>query len=396
MNNDSNQIHDSLYAPNGGHIPKEGGSCSILLKKRYSSVVYCPGEPFEGQRGPGSMYPRCICLEHNGEKNGTLLATMEYYNTQEPPVFPVYESIDDAHSWHYLSCVEDTQLAWGCRFQPHLFELPCDMGTLKEGTILCAGNIIPKDMSLTVLHMYKSGDAGKTWEFVSEIVRGEKNEKYRMGLPVWEPFLLQSPDGRLFCYYSDERYKDHGNYNQLLAHKVSEDGGYTWSEEKIDVAFPDGNLRPGMPIVAYLPNGKFIMVYEMVNQDRIPVYFRISDSMDDWGDADFMGSPVVAVDGSFLTGTPYVTWIDKGGENGTILVTGRGFSHIFANSEMGMGFWEKMESLIPIDNNYNYTGYSQCILPLKGGSRILNLSPCQISNRQALIEAAVADVYVRS
>lgn len=55
-----------------------------------------------------------------------------------------------------------------------------------------------------------------------------------------------------------------------------------------------------------------------------------------------------------------------------------------------------MESLIPIDNNYGYTGYSQCILPLKGGRQILNLSPCQISDKQALIGAAVADVYVRA
>ena len=161
MTIDSKAVHDSLYAPNGGHVPKEGGSCSILLKRRYTSVVFCPGEPFEGQRGPGSMYPRCICLEHNGEKNGTLLATMEYY-TEDTPVFPIYESTDDAHSWHYLSCVEDTQLGQGCRFQPHLFELPCDMGSVKEGTILCAGNIIPKDMSTTTLHMYKSEDAGKT------------------------------------------------------------------------------------------------------------------------------------------------------------------------------------------------------------------------------------------
>ena len=91
-----------------------------------------------------------------------------------------------------------------------------------------------------------------------------------------------------------------------------------------------------------------------------------------------------------------MAWIDKGGENGTILATGRGFSHIFANSEMGMGFWEKMESLIPIDNNYSYTGYSQCLIPLQGGARILNVSPRQISDRQALIEAAVADVYVRA
>ena len=214
-------------------------------------------------------------------------------------------------------------------------------------------------------------------------------------MPVWEPFLLESPDGKLYCYYSDERYKQNGNYNQLLAHKVSTDGGYSWTDEKIDVAFADGNLRPGMPIVSYLPNGKFIMVYEMVNQDRIPVYFRISDDMNDWGDPAYMGDPVSAVDGSFLTGTPYVCWIPKGGPEGTILVTGRGFGNIFANSYGGKGFWEKMTPLVPIDNNYDFTGYSQCILPLHGGSQILNLTPCQISDRQALIESAVADVYER-
>lgn len=390
MNNKS--YHDALYAANGGFIPKEGGSCNILLKKRYSSLVYCPAQD---QRRPGAMYPRCICLEHNGEKNGTLLATMECY-THDTPVFPIYESEDQAHSWHWLSDVKDTRSGMGCRFQPHLFELPCDMGELKEGTILCAGNIIPDDFSSTSLQMYKSSDAGKSWEYVSEIVRGEqRTEERKFGMPVWEPFLLQSPDGKLYCYYSDERYKENGNYNQLLAHKVSEDGGYTWGEEKIDVAFPDGVLRPGMPIVAYLPNEKYIMVYEMVNEDRIPVYFRISDSMDDWGDPEFMGNPVIAVDGSYPTGTPYVAWIDKGGANGTILVSGRGFSRIFANSELGMGFWEKMEPLVAVDNNLDFCGYSQCIIPLNNGKQILNLSPRQIAANLAMIEAAVADVFVR-
>ena len=78
------------------------------------------------------------------------------------------------------------------------------------------------------------------------------------------------------------------------------------------------------------------MVYEMVNQDKIPVYFRISDSIEDWGDRDFMGNPICAADGSYLTGTPYVSWIPQGGSEGTILVTGRGFSHI-----MQTAGWER-------------------------------------------------------
>lgn len=388
-------VHDTLFIENGAFVPAEDAS-RILLKKKYSSLVYCPRSE---ERAPGSMYPRCICLNHNGDKNGNLLATFECY-TYDKPVFPIYESTDRAQSWHLLSQVEDHEKGFGCRFQPHLYELPEDCGAMKEGTILCAGNVIPDDFGSTTLHLYKSEDAGASWEFVSEIVGGGRAmvdpEEADTNRPVWEPFLTLTPDGRLICFYSDERYAASRGYNQMLAHKVSEDGGYTWSEEKIDIAYPDGVLRPGMPIVAALPNGKFIMVYEIVNQDKIPVYFRISDSIEDWGDPDFMGNPVVCQDGGYLTGTPYVIWIPQGGEDGTILVTGRGFSHIFANSNLGKGYWEKMDCLIPIDNSCSFTGYSQCMVPLDGGKQILSLCPRQISRNLAMIEAAVADVYVKA
>ena len=388
-------VHDTLYEENGNfRLTKE--ECGILLKKKKSSVVYCPKED---ERRPGAMYPRCICLAHNGEKNGTLLATFECYS-HGTPVFPIYESNDDGESWHRLSEIRDEEKGFGCRFQPHLLELPLTCGTVEEGTILCAGNIIPSDFSSSCLHLYQSTDCGKTWSFLSEIVSGGHAvvdpREPDANRPVWEPFLTVTPDGKLLCFYSDERRAAGSGYNQLLAHKVSPDGGRTWGEEKIDVAFPGGRLRPGMPVVAALPRGRFIMVYEMVNQDKIPVYFRISDSIEDWGDRDFMGNPICAADGSYLTGTPYVSWIPQGGSEGTILVTGRGFSHIMANSRMGEGFFVKLDSLVDIDNTCGFAGYSQCILPLHGGKQVLNLCPRQISGELALIEAAVADVYVKA
>ncbi|WP_321004481.1 sialidase family protein [Eisenbergiella porci] len=388
-------VHDTLYEENGNfRLTKE--ECGILLKKKKSSVVYCPKED---ERRPGAMYPRCICLAHNGEKNGTLLATFECYS-HGTPVFPIYESNDDGESWHRLSEIRDEEKGFGCRFQPHLLELPLTCGTVEEGTILCAGNIIPSDFSSSCLHLYQSTDCGKTWSFLSEIVSGGHAvvdpREADANRPVWEPFLTVTPDGKLICFYSDERRAAGSGYNQLLAHKVSPDGGHTWGEEKIDVAFPGGRLRPGMPVVAALPQGRFIMVYEMVNQDKIPVYFRISDSIEDWGDRDFMGNPVCAADGSYLTGTPYVSWIPQGGPEGTILVTGRGFSHIMANSRRGEGFFVKLDSLVDIDNTCGFAGYSQCILPLHGGKQVLNLCPRQISGELALIEAAVADVYVKA
>ena len=388
-------VHDTLYEENGNfRLTKE--ECGILLKKKKSSVVYCPKED---ERRPGAKYPRCICLAHNGEKNGTLLATFECYS-HGTPVFPIYESNDDGESWHRLSEIRDEEKGFGCRFQPHLLELPVTCGTVEEGTILCAGNIIPSDFSSSCLHLYQSTDCGKTWSFLSEIVSGGHAvvdpREPDANRPVWEPFLTVTPDGKLICFYSDERRAAGSGYNQLLAHKVSPDGGRTWGEEKIDVAFPGGRLRPGMPVVAALPQGRFIMVYEMVNQDKIPVYFRISDSIEEWGDRDFIGNPVCAADGSYLTGTPYVSWIPQGGPEGTMLVTGRGFSHIMANSRMGEGFFVKLDSLVDIDNTCGFAGYSQCILPLHGGKQMLNLCPRQISGELALIEAAVADVYMKA
>ena len=94
--------------------------------------------------------------------------------------------------------------------------------------------------------------------------------------PVWEPYLYIDKNGDLVCYYSDERFMGDG-YNQLLSHQVSKDGGLTWGEEVFDVAFPDGKLRPGMPIVVKLPNNKYIMVYEIVGLPDPPIYCRFSD-----------------------------------------------------------------------------------------------------------------------
>ena len=160
-------VHDTLYESNGTFRPAQDAA-KILLKKRYSSVVYCPASD---ERAPGAMYPRCIVLEHNGEKNGILLATFECY-THSEPVFPIYESTDRAESWHLKSRIEDLETHLGCRYQPHLYELPADCGGLKEGTLLCAGNVIPDDFSTTSLRLYKSEDAGESWSYVSEIVSG--------------------------------------------------------------------------------------------------------------------------------------------------------------------------------------------------------------------------------
>lgn len=384
--------HDTLYAPFGGFVYQDEPFSNVILKKNNISLVYCP--PFDSPE-PGAMYPRAIVLNHSKTCNEKILATFECY-TNKIPVFPIYSSTDYGKSWEKISEIEDKESGFGCRYQPHLFEVPYTTKYLNEGTILCAGNIIPNDNSSTSLRLYKSLDEGNCWEYVSEIISGGKAEvdpSNSDDRPVWEPFLIMDEMGTLYCFYSDEQALNGQNYNQALFHKTSIDGGKTWSAPVTDVAFADGKLRPGMPIITRISNGKYIMVYEIVNMDRVPVFFRISDSLDDWGDTDFIGNPIVGVDGRYISGTPYVAWIPYGGKNGTIITSGRGFSQIMANSNNGEGFWEPQEKLLDIDNHYWFTGYSQCLVPINNGRQLLNLSPINISDKRAMIMSAVADVY---
>ncbi len=46
-----------------------------------------------------------------------------------------------------------------------------------------------------------------------------------------------------------------------------------------------------MAVTAKLPNGKYIMVYEVVGIEHNPVYFRCSDNGDNWGDPAVPGHP---------------------------------------------------------------------------------------------------------
>nr|WP_319777180.1 sialidase family protein [uncultured Sphaerochaeta sp.] len=339
------------------------------------------------------MYPRVIGITKGKHSKGSLLATFERY-TYEKPVFSIFKSDDQGLTWYPFSDVHDTKNGWGMRYQPQLFEIQKDCGKIQAGTLLCAGNSIPDDMSQTELLLFKSEDGGLTWDYMSSIDKGgramvELEEGER---PVWEPYLYHSSGGDLVCYYSDERYNREG-YNQLLCHRVSSDGGYTWGEEVFDVAIPDGKLRPGMPIVQLLPNGKYIMVYEIVGLPGYPIYCRFSPDGLDWGDPADIGVLIQDREGAFLGSTPYCVWTDAGGEAGTIIVSGRipdtgeGLlepGYFLINRNNGEGPWEKQDCLTHYDSKCHFAGYSQSMVVLEDHT-FLQISSVQISPRLAQI-----------
>ena len=293
---------------------------------RTSQTMYTPPS---GAPSPGSLYPRALRLQHNGSANGTLLATFEQY-TSGTPVFPVYRSTDNGNSWSKLSDIADTQNGWGMRWQPELFELPTAIGDFPAGTILAAGDSVPSDRSATKIDLYASTDRGQTWSFVSNIATGGAALDTNGNTPVWEPFFLVS-GGKLIVYYSDQRDPDHG---QKIVHQVSTDAR-TWGAVVDDVAMPTFSNRPGMPTVAKLPNGNYVLSYEYggAPEGNFSVYYKISSDPEAFGSV--TGIPLRTTDGVVPQSAPYMTWLPTGGPYGTRALSANSAEDLFINTQNG-------------------------------------------------------------
>jgi hypothetical protein len=364
----------------------------------FTDTLYVPGKD---DPPPGAMYPRVICLEHQlSEGNNTLLSTFEHY-INGMRSFPIYRSTDNGKSWSLLSRIEDTYNRHGNKYQPFLFELPRKVGENPAGTILCAGNSIPRDDGSTELTLYRSPDGGKTWEFMSSIVKGGRaiyNPKLNES-PVWEPFLYLDKSDNLVCYYSDEQSKAQ-KYNQLLCHKVSADGGLSWGDAVLDVAISDNVTRPGMPVVCRLPDGRYFMIYEVVGLPDVPVYFRYSDDGLNWGNYKELGTKITDEKGNFMSGTPYAIWIPQGGSNGTLIASaksvningqavGNGF---MINHNLGEGHWTFVPTAITYDPKPHSGGYSQAMTPMNNGKFLCHIVPVPFQGNKSMLLYSVYEI----
>lgn len=110
-----------------------------------------------------------------------ILSTWENYSPEKDGLvyFPIYSrqvptnvsadalsnlfsrpSDNNGKKWSEYSRVQDQVNGVGLKYQPDLYELPRDIGAFKEGTILLAGNSIPRDLSTTQIDLYASTDKG--------------------------------------------------------------------------------------------------------------------------------------------------------------------------------------------------------------------------------------------
>ncbi len=375
---------------------------AIRIRRDNMGVVFTPRKEVVNWATPGVLYPRVLELKHAGEMNGTLLALFDHYTCKEPAKTPIMRSEDGGVTWEEHGIVEDTHYGYGMRFQPTFTELQQDCADLPAGTLLFAACAVPISWECTKLLFHISRDHGKTWEYRSTIVEGGRpiEQNFAELGPVWEPCIYVDAYGRIVVAYTDERPHTNPLYNQTIALVVSEDGGKTWSEPQYTVKVPVANLRPGMPVVARMGNGKYIMVYEMVGYPSCDINYKLSDDGIHWGDPASQGRRAETKDGLFLGSMPYVIWVPQGGENGTVIVSAkREGEHIgmrdpatyLVNYNYGEGEWFRINGLMTYNTDCLQAGWSMG-MALVGENTLIQLGPTPLDKMHMQISFSIGTV----
>lgn len=296
----------------------------------------------------------------------------------------LYGSRDQGRHWKKLGEVTDQAHAgdprWQLRWQPYITRLSHGSGDLDPGTLLLAANATGSDRGGRLfaqdLQLYVSRDGGKTWRYRSSIVKGGGAPSDPDNKGVWEPNVHVLDDGRMVAYYSSERHKSEG-YNQVLAHKVSDDGGRHWGAEILDVAIPGGVQRPGMATVARLPDDRYAMTYELIDgPDNGKVFIKFSRDGLDWGDPAATGTPVATASGAWPAACPVVRWFPDGGPQGVLVVlaerAGGGGDEkghaLYWNNALGRGPWWEVPAPVAKETGNIHAGWTQELLRRGDGS----------------------------
>ncbi|MCI2420578.1 glycoside hydrolase [Saccharopolyspora sp. K220] len=264
----------------------------------------------------GSSYPRLVRLQHSGEANGRVLASMTTY-VDRAGFAVIYESRDDGATFQQLGEIRDPEGAdekgMCCST---LYELPQQVGDMPAGTLLWAGTAgigADSEQRHSSIRVWRSDDQGRTWSFLSTIVQAP------VGPGVWEPEFTVSARGELVAFYSDDGDPLH---DQKMVQVRSTDGR-NWTDLRDTVKNDEFTVRPGMAGVRQLPDGTYVMVYEVCNYDPVhicTVWMRTSQDGWDFGDPYDLGTEILSETGGQPLGTPTITWAPGPGPNGRLLL----------------------------------------------------------------------------
>ena len=319
------------------------GFCSVFITcKSQNKLASEQQKLISDQR---AYYPRVIKLANQKNLNGSLLSSFDSDGNKAN----FFISKDEGKTWDYLSSfIENSPPGHCCS---GLYEVSEKTGQTLAGTLFWTTSIgrgqdprVP-----TALKIYQSNDAGKNWAFLSNPISGNTG--------LWEAEFIINGKKDLVIYYSSEEHKTQG-YNQLLAHKISKDGGKTWGTEVYDVAMNGGEMRPGMAIVRKLNNGKYIMCYEICGMG-CDVFIRFSDDGVNWGDPEDKGIRVESINGNHFAHAPTITIAP----DNTLIVIGQLLMNnaenkimpdngnvMMINTKNGVGPWQEIKSPVAVTN----------------------------------------------
>lgn len=133
-----------------------------------------------------------------------------------------------------------------------------------------------------------------------------------------------------------------------------------------------------MPVLAELPNGKWIYVFEWLNvavvenqpgEPAFEFYYRIADSPLTVADAEDIPLQPFNSD-TQPRGTPYIVWTPAGGEDGTLIAGDNFHTGVYLNTQLGArDAWEYIETPAGL-------AYTRSFLVLPNDpSRIMIISP---------------------
>ncbi len=214
--------------------------------------------------------------------DGRWLCVSTLYPSRTTNILQLKISADNARTWKPIAQV----------VEPGRKMDNGELIQLAGGAILLTGRSVIEGQSFH-LPVYRSDDSGVHWTYLSMI---DANDSVVNGnhpsQGLWEPHFFLLAHGRLaVAYASEKRSVQTPAYSQVCAEKISVDNGVTWGEETLLAAQPGGGgLRPGMPVVTRMRDGRYFEVSEVVGMGNANVYAKISPDGVRWPEG--LGVPI--------------------------------------------------------------------------------------------------------
>jgi hypothetical protein len=331
---------------------------------------------------PGfGSYARLLRLEHSTVGRGRILASLTSEDGSGK-FTPILESTDEGATFHKVGEVRDRDGRSGMCCGT-LYELPQRVGRLRAGTLLWAASYRQDagPQRRIGIKIWASKDVGRNWSFLSEAARSHNHDG------IWEPEFVVDAGGTLWLHYADET--EAPQFAQVMNRVASTDGVH-WGTKQRTMAIPPHRVRPGMPIIRRLPDGRYYLAYEICNySDRYcDPYFKISSDGANWGDPLDPGTRVNTANGNYFQHAQTIA-LFPGGPNGVrIVMVGQIFTNaagvpqdkngrvLLANDNFGSGNWYELPAplhIVGIHNNF-CPNYSSTVLPVDGGKNVLQVS----------------------